>query len=70
VVWTNRSSPAPSSVLSFTASASSATICSASRLIDLMRSSAQSVTKAELSQLIQAFRNHQIARYSPFLLFL
>src|SRR5204863_7333182 len=56
VAWANQSSPAPSSVLSSTASASSATICSASLLIGLMPSSAPSVTKAELPQLLKAFR--------------
>src|SRR5437899_1350193 len=44
----NRPSPAPSSVLSSTASASSATTCSASLLTDLMPSSAPPVTKADL----------------------
>ena len=44
---TSRSSPARSSVLSSTASASSATICSASRQIGLMPSSAPTATKAD-----------------------
>src|SRR6266403_3858647 len=43
---TSRSSPAPSSALSSTVSASSATICSASRQIGLMPSSAPTVTRA------------------------
>ena len=48
VAWPNQSSQVPSSVLSSTASASNATICSASLPIDLMPSSAPTVTKAEL----------------------
>src|SRR5882724_11202814 len=47
----NPRGPAPSSVLSFIASASSATICSASLPTDLMPSSALSVTKADFAEL-------------------